>query len=140
MSKVWLVILVPLALEFVGVQAFAENPVPKSNIVFMIGEREYDTEQSLRQFFARDLASRGFEATFITAPDSGAAKHDFVGIREALASADLLFLSVRRRAPRKNNCKPFVSTWSLESQWWGSARPATLLIPKETHRQATRNG
>ncbi|MDG2385386.1 MAG: ThuA domain-containing protein [Pirellulaceae bacterium] len=78
---------------------FAQHSNDNARILFMIGEREYKTEQSLRRFFTEDLARRGFQATFVTAPSSGADKNDFAGISDSLPTADLLFLSVRRRAP-----------------------------------------
>ena len=37
-------------------------------IVLMIGEREYQTEATLREFFRRELAPDGFRATFIVVP------------------------------------------------------------------------
>ncbi len=70
-------------------------------IVFMIGEREYRTATTLREFFRTELAPDGCRATFIVAPDDGAAKHDFPGLEETLPPADLLVLSVRRRAPKQ---------------------------------------
>ncbi|MCP4190384.1 MAG: ThuA domain-containing protein [Planctomycetaceae bacterium] len=78
---------------------FAQHSNDNTRILFMVGEREYKTEQSLRRFFREDLAERGFQATFVTAPSSGAEKNDFAGLSKSLPMADLLFLSVRRRAP-----------------------------------------
>ncbi|MCB1232035.1 MAG: ThuA domain-containing protein [Verrucomicrobiae bacterium] len=69
------------------------------HVVFMIGEREYGTEKTLPEFFEKELAPKGFTADFITAPTEGEARNDFPGLEKALAKADLLVVSVRRRAP-----------------------------------------
>tara|TARA_R110002096_G_scaffold54517_17_gene140632 strand:- start:3688 stop:4440 length:753 start_codon:yes stop_codon:yes gene_type:complete len=72
------------------------------HIVFLIGEREYKTAESLPAYFESDLKPAGFTATFITAPPEGEAKNDFPGLEEALAKADLCLVSVRRRAPKSS--------------------------------------
>lgn len=70
------------------------------HIVFIIGEKEYKTAESLPAYFESDLKPAGFTATFITAPPEGDAKNDFPGLEEALTKADLCVVSVRRRAPK----------------------------------------
>lgn len=70
------------------------------HIVFMIGEREYGTVETLPEFFKTELAPKGFTADFITAPTEGEGRNDFPGLEEALAKADLVVVSVRRRAPK----------------------------------------
>jgi type 1 glutamine amidotransferase len=66
-------------------------------IVFMIGEDEYHTSETLPEFAKVDLEPLGYRIVLIR---SGAAdKNDFPGLNEALRDADLLFLSVRRRTP-----------------------------------------
>ncbi len=65
----------------------------------MIGEAEYETAGTLPEFFAAELADRGFRATWIRAPNEAPSRNDFAGLEDALADADLLVLSVRRRAP-----------------------------------------
>ena len=72
------------------------------NILFLIGEREYFTEKSLTEFYQSDLKPLGYRATFIKAKSNeGPDRNDFPGLVEALKSADMLFVSARRRAPKK---------------------------------------
>jgi type 1 glutamine amidotransferase len=63
--------------------------------VFLIGENEYRTKETLPAFARAELAPRLIRSTIIHAnPDD---PNDFPGI-QALAHADLLVVSVRRRA------------------------------------------
>ncbi|MEM7231776.1 MAG: PVC-type heme-binding CxxCH protein [Planctomycetota bacterium] len=78
-----------------------ESGTSSGHVVFMIGESGHGTHDSLPQFFRDVLAPRGFTATFVFAPTSGPGKHSFPGLVEALEDADLLVISVRRRAPRR---------------------------------------
>lgn len=64
-------------------------------IVFVIAEREYLTRRSLPEFAAKHLETRGYACSFVQASPED--RHDFPGLGE-LRSADLLVLSVRRRA------------------------------------------
>jgi len=73
-----------------------DKPSQPRRVVFVIGEAEYDTATSLREFARLDLAERNVRATFILADTKQ--PNQFPGI-EALKSADLLVLSVRRRTP-----------------------------------------
>ena len=70
----------------------------KTHVVFVIGEQEYDTRQTLPAFAEEELEPRGFRCTFVYADSS--ASNSFPGL-EAVQDADLLFLSVRRRTPPK---------------------------------------
>lgn len=70
-----------------------------AHIVFMIGEEEYHTWESLPVFADRDLRPLGYRVTIINADAND--KHNFPGLGAALKDADLLFLSVRRRFPPK---------------------------------------
>ena len=67
------------------------------HIVFMIGEDEYHTWDTLPDFAKRELEPRGY--TITTIQQDPADKNNFPGLVEALRSADLLFVSVRRRTP-----------------------------------------
>ncbi len=71
------------------------------HIVFVLGEKEYETLETVPAFYESDLKPAGFTATFITAPSEGEKRDDFAGLAEALEKADLCFISVRRRAPAK---------------------------------------
>ena len=77
-----------------------ESPEAAPRVVFMVAEREYGTAASLRAFFSQRLAPAGWQARFVEAPPEGPERDAFPGLPEALSDADLLVLSVRRRAPR----------------------------------------
>lgn len=68
------------------------------HVVFMIGEDEYHTWETLPQFAERDLRPRGYRVTVINADATD--KHNFPGLVDALRTADLLVVSVRRRTPK----------------------------------------
>ncbi|MEX2176049.1 MAG: ThuA domain-containing protein [Pirellulaceae bacterium] len=69
----------------------------KRHLVMLIGDDEYKTEQSLPAFAKRDLEPLGFEVTIIHSDKEN--KHDFPGMAEAVAKADVVLVSVRRRLP-----------------------------------------
>lgn len=71
-----------------------------SHIVFMIGEEEYHTWETLPEFAEKDLKPRGYRVSIVNADATD--KNQFPGLVAALRDADLLFLSVRRRTPPKN--------------------------------------
>ena len=68
------------------------------HVVFMIGEDEYHTWETLPQFAEGDLRPRGYRVTVINADPTD--KHNFPGLVDALRTADLLVVSVRRRTPK----------------------------------------
>jgi type 1 glutamine amidotransferase len=70
-----------------------------AHVVFMIGEDEYQTWETLPEFAAKDLQAAGHRTTVIHA--DAADKNNFPGLVAALGDADLLFVSVRRRTPVK---------------------------------------
>jgi type 1 glutamine amidotransferase len=67
------------------------------HVVFMIGEDEYHTWETLPEFARKELEPRGYRVTIVNA--DSADKNSFPGLVEALRTADLLVLSVRRRTP-----------------------------------------
>ncbi|MBI3882200.1 MAG: ThuA domain-containing protein [Verrucomicrobia bacterium] len=67
------------------------------HVVFMIGEDEYKTWETLPEFAERDLKPAGYRVTIIHADAQD--KNNWPGLTAALKDADLLFLSVRRRTP-----------------------------------------
>jgi type 1 glutamine amidotransferase len=69
-----------------------------AHIVFMIGEDEYQTWDTLPEFAERDLKPLGYRVTTVKADEAD--KNNFRGLVDALRTADLLFVSVRRRTPR----------------------------------------
>jgi len=79
-----------------GVHKLTAQP---ARIVFMIGEEEYHTWETLPDFAGRDLKPRGYQVVIVNADATD--KNQFPGLVAALKDADLLFLSVRRRTPPK---------------------------------------
>lgn len=73
---------------------FAEDRRPR--LLFLIGEDEYRTAETLPRFAAEELAWRGLVPVLVT--EDPARKHHFPGLIEALPGADLLLVSTRRRA------------------------------------------
>jgi hypothetical protein len=86
-------LVVALALVLQPLAARAAEP----RIVFMIGEDEYHTWETLPEFAKSDLEPLGYRTAVIQA--EAADKNNFPGLASALRGADLLFLSVRRRTP-----------------------------------------
>lgn len=74
-------------------------PAQAAKLVFMIGEDEYLTWETLPAFAKSDVEPAGHRVTFIHA--DAADKNNFPGLVEALKDADLLLVSVRRRTPPK---------------------------------------
>ncbi len=74
-------------------------PAQAANIVFMIGEEEYFTWETLPEFARKELEPLGHHVTFIHADKAD--KNNFTGLVAALKDADLLLVSVRRRTPPK---------------------------------------
>jgi putative heme-binding domain-containing protein len=83
--------------DVTGQPAFAFGPEVRPRAVFVIGDDEYKTEQTLPAFARAELEPLGVRCTFVIADPK--TPHDFKGI-EALDDADLLVVSTRRRAPR----------------------------------------
>ena len=71
-----------------------------ATIAFVLAEREYDTLKTVPAFYESELKPLGFRATYIIAPEDGDGRNDLKGMERALDAADLLFVSVRRRAPK----------------------------------------
>ncbi|WP_442507780.1 ThuA domain-containing protein [Novipirellula sp. SH528] len=78
----------------VATPVLAEQP----HVVMLIAEREYDTDQTLPKFAEQHLKD-GFRTTFVYATEDD--KNTLAGI-EAVRDADVLLISVRRRALPKS--------------------------------------
>ena len=78
---------------YIPVATTAQTP----HVVFMIGEDEYHTWETLPEFAKADLEPRGYRVTIVQADPAN--KNNFPGLVEALRTADALVLSVRRRTP-----------------------------------------
>ena len=72
-------------------------PPDRLHVVFMIGEDEYHTWETLPEFAKKELDPNKYYVTVINADPND--KNSFPGLVGALQTADLLFLSTRRRTP-----------------------------------------
>ena len=84
--------------EFLGGAPFRFKNDDRAHVVFMVGEREYDTKTTVPAFAKDVLEPYGFDCTFVHVNDRD--PNDFPGL-QAVNDADLLFVSVRRRTPSK---------------------------------------
>jgi nicotinamidase-related amidase len=99
-----------LAPSVTSADVLGEPPPPR--VLFMVGEDEYRTEKTLPAFAANQLKPAGIEADFVFASEKDPG--DFAGIGR-LKEADLLVLSVRRRAVRAEQLA-FVRKWLDEGR------------------------
>jgi type 1 glutamine amidotransferase/nicotinamidase-related amidase len=87
------------SVAFLGGQPFRFTEDKRSRVVFLIGEDEYRTWETLPSFAQSELVWRGLGVW--TIQSSGQDKNHFPGLVEAVREADLLLLSVRRRGLAK---------------------------------------
>ncbi len=83
--------------DFTGKPAFHFSEADRPHVVFMISEPEYNTKETLSKFAKGQLEPRGMRCTIVHADEADG--NIFPGL-EFLKTADLLFLSVRRRSPK----------------------------------------
>jgi len=86
--------------DFLGKPAFRLAEDRHSRVVFLIGEDEYKTWETLPAYAKAELGWRGLDVSVIQ--QDSANKHRFPGLTEALRDADVLLVSVRRRALPKD--------------------------------------
>lgn len=75
---------------------FAKN---RRNVVLIIGDDEYKTEVSLPAFAKSELEPLGLNVTIVEADPND--RNNFPGLIDAVAKADVLLVSARRRTPPK---------------------------------------
>lgn len=85
---------------------FAFRPDSRKRVVFVIGEDEYKTWETLPAFAKSELEPQGMKCIFAMASDRDPT--NFSGM-EALADADLAVLSVRRRSPKADQLARFIA-------------------------------
>ncbi len=86
------------SVDFLGGQPF-RFAHDRRNIVMVIGDDEYKTEVTLPHFAKNDLEPLGFSVKIIHSDEKD--KNNFPGLVDAVKNADLVFVSVRRRMPPK---------------------------------------
>jgi nicotinamidase-related amidase/type 1 glutamine amidotransferase len=84
------------SVAFLGGEPFRFSKDQRKKAVFLIGEPEYHTAETLPDFARKELASHGIDSEFVMMSE----KNEFPGF-EKIKGADLLFISVRRMTPRK---------------------------------------
>lgn len=84
--------------DFLGGAPFRFKADKRAHVVFVIGENEYHTWETLPEFARAELEFRGFTCSYVQAPPQGG--NEFSNY-EVIRAADLLVVSVRRRAPPK---------------------------------------
>ena len=89
--------LLMLLTMFAGAEPQPARAPERMHVVFMIGEDEYHTWETLPEFAKKDLDPKKYSVTIINGDTND--KNNFPGLVEALRTADLLFLSTRRRTP-----------------------------------------
>lgn len=84
------------SVDFLGGKPFRFGADERKSVVFIIGENEYRTWETLPEFAQAELGWRGYEFELVT---SSADPGDFTWRHwEALKEADLMVVSARRRA------------------------------------------
>jgi nicotinamidase-related amidase/type 1 glutamine amidotransferase len=83
------------SVAFLGGSEFQFSEDKRPHIVFLIGEDEYKTWETLPVFAKKDLSWRGLRVSIIQ--EDRMDKNNFPHLVEALGDADLLLVSVRRR-------------------------------------------
>lgn len=85
------------SVDWVGGEPFRFREDRPRRVVMITGENEYDTATSLREFAAKELVPRGYRVDWVEA-STREGDPEFAG-HDAIAHADLLLVSVRRRTP-----------------------------------------
>ncbi|MCW5558040.1 MAG: ThuA domain-containing protein, partial [Verrucomicrobiae bacterium] len=85
--------------DFLGGEPFHFKGDTRKEVVFIIGENEYHTWETLPEFARAELDWRGYQTSFVTASEK-VDDNDFKNW-EVISRADLLVISTRRRTPPK---------------------------------------
>lgn len=118
----------------IGVCAASYISAAPARVLFLIGEYEYDTRETLPAFAEQELVPLGYDCQFVHAASddrTSPQRHDFPGLLAALDEADVLVLSVRRR---------FLKPRELErlQSWIRSGKPV-VAIRTASHAFDARN-
>ena len=84
------------SVAFLGGEEFRFSEDTRPRVVFLIGEDEYKTWETLPLFAKRDLAWRGLGVSLVQ--EDTQHKNQFPALVESLRDADALLVSLRRRA------------------------------------------
>lgn len=116
--------------DFLGGEPFRFKGDVRKRIVFILGENEYHTWETLPVFAEKDLAWRGYEISYVTASQ----KTDDYEFKnwEAIRSADLLVISVRRRATSEPMLATIRAHLAARKPLVGIRTASHAFDPKET--------
>ncbi len=117
-----------LSSDLTGKPEFSFSDDKRPHVVFVVGEDEYQTEQSLPHFAAQQLQARGVRCTFVHSAAEN--PNHFPQIAD-VDSADLLVLSVRRRLLPKTEL-------DIIRKYVASGKPL-VAIRTSSHAFASRN-
>ena len=92
-----------ILLSFFSIFPLFASAISKKVITFIIAEREYSTEKSIPKFAKKNLDPQ-FNLEYCKAPKEGE-RRNFLSNVSAISTADLLFVSVRRRGFREKTMK-----------------------------------
>lgn len=87
------------SVDFLNGTPFHFEKDKRPHAVFVIGENEYYTWETVPEFARHELVKKGIRCSFVTA-SSKVGDNDFYDYK-LIEEADLLFLSARRRTPPK---------------------------------------
>lgn len=111
----------------IALNAQSSQALDGKRILFLLGEREYGTAETLPRFAKEQLEPLGAEISFAIAKSNDRASplcHEFEGL-DALAEADVLVISARRRYPK-------IADMQRIRDWVDSGKP-TLMIRTSSH-------
>ena len=121
--------------SFIPASVSASEEKRQPHVVFMISEPEYETGMTLPAFVERNLAPHGLRCSMVF---GDAVQPDVFPEIEALKTADLLVLSVCRRALPAEQPASFGSISRPASRWSASAPRARLSTRGKARRRAGR--
>lgn len=87
------------SVDLIGGAPFRFREDRRKRVVVITGENEYSTEQTLGDFAINELAWRGIDVDFVAA-SAKEGDPEFKNV-DAIAKADLVLISVRRRTPSR---------------------------------------
>ncbi len=85
------------SVDFLGGEPFHFKEDVRKTVAMVIGENEYHTWETLPEFAKHELEWRGIKVAYVMGPTNVGAT-EFTNY-QAIANADLLLLSIRRRTP-----------------------------------------
>jgi type 1 glutamine amidotransferase/nicotinamidase-related amidase len=121
------------SVDLVGGEPFRFQADRRPSLVFLIGEDEYRTAETLPEFARRELEPRGFRVEIIQ--DSPGDQGNFAGLIPALSKADGVLVSVRRRALPKAQLDAIRAHLEAGKPLVGIRTASHAFAPRDTDRE-----